>query len=285
MKKFNSFLAAVVFSLAVNAQNTITTDTILQLSTCAGGNVIVPFSTTGTFPVGTLFTAQLSDIFGQFTTPINIGNIPFNAGLIFATIPANTNFGFLYKIRVVTNSPAVIGSPCPNTLIITQVAQLNQIIATPNDTICQGETVTLSALNPAGSYMWSTGDTTQAITVSQAGNYSVTVTDFLMCETDTSINITVLPQPCSLGKDELEKISIEIYPNPTTGKFQIEVSNSDLSAIDFIIYNSVGQQIQVGYNELNSNTVEFDLSSKDAGIYMLKINLFNKIITKCIVKN
>ncbi|MGJ8661217.1 MAG: T9SS type A sorting domain-containing protein, partial [Bacteroidota bacterium] len=85
-------------------------------------------------------------------------------------------------------------------------------------------------------------------------------------------------------EESSEKLKINLFPNPTTGKFQIEVSNSDLSAIDFIIYNSVGQQIQVGYNELNSNTVEFDLSSKDAGIYILKVREGDKSMTLRLVK-
>jgi len=284
MKKCSSLFVGLVLSLSLSAQNTIVTDTILQLSTCAGGNVIVPFSTTGNFPIGNIFTAQLSNVFGQFTAPINIGTTPFNIGFIFATIPANTNFGFLYKIRVISSNPAVIGSACPNTLIITQIAQLNQIIATPNDTICQGETVTLFALNPAGSYLWSTGDTTQAITVSQAGNYSVTVTDFLMCETDTSINITVLPQPCSLSVSETDKISIELYPNPTTGKFQLQLVNSDLSGTEILVFNSLGQQLTIDYNKLNSNTIEIDLSSKEAGIYFVRIGEGDKLMTLRLMK-
>lgn len=284
MKKFYFLLVGLFFSLSLSAQNTITTDTILQLSTCAGGNVIVPFITAGNFPIGNIFTAQLSNAFGQFTTPTNIGTISFNAGFVFATIPTNTNFGFFYKIRVISSNPAVIGSSCPNTLIITQVAQLNQIIASPNDTICQGETATLSALNPAGSYLWSTGETTQAISVSQGGNYSVAVTDLLMCETDTSINFTVLPQPCSLNISKINKISIELYPNPTTGKFRIEFDNSDLSTTEILVFNSLDQQINIDFNKLNSNTIEIDLSSEAIGIYTIKINRYDTFMTLRLIK-
>ena len=77
------------------AQTTITCDSILQTSTCAGGNVVVPFSYTGNFPFGNTFTAQLSNGFGQFTAPVSIGStmLYFNgSGLIFATIPASANF-------------------------------------------------------------------------------------------------------------------------------------------------------------------------------------------------
>jgi hypothetical protein len=284
MKKITAVCIALLFNLSLSAQNTITTDTILQLSTCAGGNVIVPFSTTGTFPVGNVFTAQLSDAFGQFTSPINIGTIPFNTGFIFATIPASTNFGFLYKIRVISSNPAVIGSACPNTLIITQVAQLNQIIATPNDTICQGETVTLSALNPAGSYLWSTGDTTQAITVSQAGNYSVTVTDFLMCQTDTSINITVLPQPCYLELAESDIPTFTLAPNPNSGNFQLNFTENGVEKENITMVNALGQKVDFTIQSNGESSFEVNISTLENGIYYLKISKNQQTSTKRIVK-
>ena len=284
MKKITCLFIGLVLSLSLSAQNTITTDTILQLSTCAGGNVIVPFTTSGNFPVGNVFTAQLSNALGQFTTPINIGTIPFNAGLIFATIPANTNFGFLYKIRVISSNPAVVGSACPNTLIITQVAQLNQITATPNDTICQGESVTLSALIPGATYAWSTGETTQAINVSQTGTYSVTVIDLLQCETDTSINITVLPQPCVMSSKEVETIAFELAPNPTSGKFQISVNNAFNSTTEILVLNSLGQKVIFQQRKLSSSIIEIDLSTVETGVYFVRMTDGDLFTTKKIAK-
>lgn len=284
MKKFKLLFAALLFSLSLHAQNTIVTDTILQLSTCAGGNIIVPFTASGNFPPGNVFTAQLSNAFGQFTTPINIGSVPFNIGLIFATIPMNTNFGFFYKIRVVSSNPAIIGSACPNTLIITQVAQLNQIIASPNDSICEGEEVTLTALNPAGSYSWSTGDTTQSITVSQAGNYSVTVTDFLMCESDTSITISTFPQPCVAGLENTDLSGLSLSPNPTTGKFSLNTGELSLAAKQLKLYNSVGQLQNCVIQKTNFQNIEIDLENLVNGIYFLKITFDDQVITKSIVK-
>ncbi|MFA7273769.1 MAG: T9SS type A sorting domain-containing protein [Crocinitomicaceae bacterium] len=284
MKKFKLLFATVLFNITLHAQNTIVTDTILQLSTCAGGNIIVPFTATGNYPAGNVFTAQLSNAFGQFTTPINIGSVPFNIGLIFATIPLNTNFGFLYKIRVVSSNPSIIGTACPNTLIITQVAQLNQIVAAPNDSICEGDEVTLTALNPAGSYNWSTGDTTQFITVTQAGNYSVTVTDFLMCESDTSITISTFPQPCVTSLEENNWSNISISPNPTAGKFLLNMGDLTLVAEQIKIYNSVGQLQNAVIQNPSAQHLGFDLANLANGIYFVKIALENQIITKTIVK-
>lgn len=284
MKKTQLFFSAMLFSIALNAQNTITTDTILQLSTCAGGNVLVPFSVTGTFGVGNVFTAQLSNAFGQFTSPIDIGSIPVNFGFVPAIIPASANFGILYKIRVVASNPATIGTPCPNTLIITQVAQLNQIIVAPNDTICQGDSVTLTALVPGGSYAWSNGETTQSITVGQAGSYSVTVTDLLQCETDTSVTITVLPQPCLLSISENEVLSFTVSPNPTSGKFVLNSGNFTPSKNAIKLYNSLGQIQVFAIHQLSNTTFEIDLTNLADGVYTVKLDDNQQMYTLRLVK-
>lgn len=63
------------------------------------------------------------------------------------------------------------------------------ITASGSTSLCAGDQVTLSA--PAGmSYLWSTGATTQTISVSQAGNYTVQVTNASGCQA-TSVATTV----------------------------------------------------------------------------------------------
>ncbi len=42
---------------------------------------------------------------------------------------------------------------------------------------CLGDTVRMSTLEPAASYLWSTGDTTAILNVTSSGNYNATVTD------------------------------------------------------------------------------------------------------------
>jgi len=63
-------------------------------------------------------------------------------------------------------------------------------------TLCQGSKVLLTA-SPASSYRWSTGATTQAITVTASGNYSVTVKDANGCTSEASeaVIVTVNPLP------------------------------------------------------------------------------------------
>jgi gliding motility-associated-like protein len=55
--------------------------------------------------------------------------------------------------------------------------------------ICSGESTILDAGPGYSQYKWSNGPTSQTITVSAAGTYSVTVTDALGCKGDTTVSI------------------------------------------------------------------------------------------------
>ncbi len=96
--------------------NTISTSAIAGSPFCvtasSGAAVNVPFTSSGTFNGGNIYTAQLSDAGGSFASPTNIGSLSStaNSGTINATIPAGTSGGTAYRIRVVSDNPATTGS-------------------------------------------------------------------------------------------------------------------------------------------------------------------------------
>lgn len=70
------------------------------------------------------------------------------------------------------------------------------ITASGSTSLCQGENVTLTS-SPSNSYLWSTGATTQSITVDTTGSYSVTVTNTNGCSASSSfenVTVTIAPQ-------------------------------------------------------------------------------------------
>jgi len=79
------------------------------------------------------------------------------------------------------------------TLTITTVAQATASAGGPT-TFCQGGSVVLTA-NSGTSYNWSNGATTQSITVSTSGSYTVTVTTSSCTSTSPPVNVTVNALP------------------------------------------------------------------------------------------
>ena len=87
------------------------------------------------------------------------------------------------------------------TSICSKIVTLNQqptCLITGNGSICQGQSTQLCVPAGSASYLWSTGATTNCITVSAAGNYSVTVTESIGCVSTCSKIVTVNPLPSCL---------------------------------------------------------------------------------------
>lgn len=93
------------------------------------------------------------------------------------------------------------GSGCSATSAATTVT-VNPIPATPTitaggpTTFCSGGSVTLTSSSATGN-TWSTGETTQAITVTTSGMYSVTVTASGCTSSAASTTVTVNPTPAT----------------------------------------------------------------------------------------
>ncbi|MBN3584686.1 hypothetical protein JYB64_20010, partial [Algoriphagus aestuarii] len=94
-------------------------------SFCPGNSVTIDFNSVsagagGAFKNGNIFTAQLSNSLGNFSSPVSIGSISFNGGgssnshTIIGTIPSIISAGTGYRIRVVSSDP-VTNSPINQT--------------------------------------------------------------------------------------------------------------------------------------------------------------------------
>lgn len=211
------FMKCSIFTLLIlipifGISQTITTLAPTQTSTCAGGNIVVQYESTGTFGFPCDFSIELSDEWGDFTAPINIGSVPLNTGVVFGTIPINTTFGFGYRVRVVSSNPYIVGTESPfPPIVITSSAVSAEISTDPSNEICEGDTVTLGVL-PNESYVWSNGATTQNINVTESGDYSVTVTNYITgCVVSTPpVTITVNPLPDPALGTSIERCQGEV---------------------------------------------------------------------------
>jgi len=106
---------------------------------------------------------------------------------------------------------------------------------------CKGKSVTLDAGSGYSSYLWSTGATSQAITVSAAGNYSVTVANSSGCQNtaQTQANYTVLPEITAIN---IQNSSATIILS-STGSFEYSLDNFTWQDSNVFTNLNIGQYI------------------------------------------
>ncbi len=156
-------------------------------------------------------------------------------------------------------------------------------------TICANEVVTLDAGNPGAEYLWSTGETTQTITVDTTGvgigiaTYSVDVTDGNLCS--SSDEITIEWDDCTGISELAENWIIDIYPNPSKGQFAIELKSKRNELVQMRIFNAFGSEVykENNLNVNGSRTKTLNLKDLTEGIYYLNlqcdgVNIIKKIV-------
>jgi gliding motility-associated-like protein len=163
---------------------------------CAGDTTTINYSAVGTFNAGNSFTVQLSDALGSFAMPTIIGSVSSTAtsGGILCTIPAATPTGAGYRLRVVSSNQALTGSDNGTNITINQFPMV-MASAVPNDTLCQGDSLTLIGAG-ATTYSWS-APAVNNIPFVPAGTatYLVTGSDAIGCTNTATIEVVVNPNP------------------------------------------------------------------------------------------
>lgn len=155
--------------------------TAANVSRCGAGSVTLTASgapTGGTYSYyAALYGGAVLGTGSTFTTP-------------------SLSFDATYYVGITTGSGAT-ACEGPRTAIGVTINTVSPatITATGSTTVCQGGSVVLTA-SSGSSYLWSNGATTQSISATQAGSYTVTVTNFNGCPaTSAATTVTVNPQP------------------------------------------------------------------------------------------
>lgn len=171
------------------AANTLTCN-VVDLAYCEGESAMVDFVATGTFNAGNIFTAELSDQFGNFATPTAIGSIiSTTSGSIPCTIPLGTPTGSGYRIRVVSSNPALTGSN--NGANIT-INAFPSVVANANpSSLCVGQSLLLTG-SGASTYTWSGGvQDGISFTPAATATYTVTGIDAIGCSNTNTVTVPV----------------------------------------------------------------------------------------------
>lgn len=170
---------------------------------------------------------------------------------------------------------------CTGTASSTVTAPTAMVLTTTKTNEFQGgakgtASVAATGGTPTYTYAWSNGQTTASITNLVAGTYNVTVTDANGC---TATSSAVVSFVSGVGNVDLVN-AYEVYPNPTSGKFQIAVELAKTSDVKIEIVGSNGQLVKV-INERNVDTKVFDVDEEiAAGLYFVKLNFGETQVTK-----
>ncbi len=157
----------------------------------------IQVNSAGTYAVtitdGNGCTASASTVVSVQAGPsVQLGNTAFCAGQNTTLDAGNPGLTFLWSTGASTQTITIVnsgtytvtvtdGSGCANSATSTVTVHALPNVNLQNVEACAGSNVSFNAGNPGSSYLWSTGASTQSITVNQPDSYSVTVTNSNGC--------------------------------------------------------------------------------------------------------
>ncbi len=190
----------------------------------------------------------------------------------------------LYSVTV-TYAGGCSGS---DNILVTVYPLPQVVLATDTIRINTHETYTLDAGSGFASYLWNDASTGQTLfvdgTILAPGIYSywVEVTDNNSCtNSDTAVVELSLWTNIITNKGWI----IEMYPNPTTGEFKLNIAGIKTNKVQLSIYNSSGKLLFVKDSYLKGNELQelLDISNFTKGIYLIRITDGKDYLTKKII--
>ena len=145
------------------------------------------------------------------------------------------------------------------------------------------EGLLVSSNDTAQSYQWYLNGapivdaTTSSICPAVSGNYVVAITDDNGCEVESfTSEITFnADAPCLVGIDEYG-LSLDVYPNPSTGVFTVNYALEQQMDIELAVFDLLGSRVSNNMLISSQNgTKVIDLSQEANGVYLLRITLGN----------
>ncbi len=144
-------------------------------------------------------------------------------------------------------------------------------------TICQDSTVVLQIEEGFDSYLWSDGSTQNFLTIVEAGNYKVTVSNSCNSVFVSAIDsITVITEDCSEGEEEEpdsdnpQKIVVPSAFSPNEDGINDAMRiwhTKDIEIVEFSIYNRFGNLVFTTDNSIEGWNGIYKNQLQDIGVY------------------
>lgn len=245
-------------------------------SVCLGSSRTLTASTTGGTPVN--YQWQVSVDGG--VTYSNISGATSSTYTV-ASVTSAMN-GNRYRVTTTGN---VCGTYTSTPSVLTVLALPTVSITSPVTQLVPGRTTSITGTSTpaplnATSWSWtyngsplvttpaSNTNTISGINIDRIGSYRATVTDVNGCTNNSNTLV--------IGTEASDRLWI--YPNPTTGAFQVRLYyGSDVAEKRAVhIYNELGQIIMTKEFNLVTETpdylqMDFDLSKQARGVYVVKV--------------
>lgn len=223
------------------------------------------------------------EVFVEYANPIAITNKVNSVYCIGDTVELTATLGFneykwstgetARKIKVSNSCQVyVIGkkdTPCPSysdTLNIVFNPYPEKPVITIDNKVLSTQT--------AAHYQWYLdgallkNDTNQTLNVKNIGKYTVEIKNEFLC---SMMSDTFLVTE-DMGIDDN---NIGVYPNPSSGEFNLNISGYDSQSIEFTVTNTLGSEIMNYSGVINEETFKkaIMLNSYPSGIYFLNLKV------------
>lgn len=191
-----------------------------------------------------------------------------------SSITVNTH-GQYYVTVTGSNGCTVSSMPITISTVNCTPPPIPTISLNGSGVLTPGQSIVLTSSFGNG-YLWSTGETTSSITVSEGGNFTVNVYSAANCfSASLPVTITLeIPTGIDPLTPESENTSFFLYPNPASIDFNVVFTSNARKKIIFNLFDVTGREIltreiicQTGENYLKVNTNEFS-----SGIYFAGMN-------------
>ncbi len=228
---------------------------------------------------------------------VTSANFPSNNSNILST--PETNFTVVYPANFTTGYIRVFSvnncatSSSSRAIEIIKTPATPAVISGPTSITCgmlgQEVTYSIPAVPEAVSYLWEIP--VGATIVSGQGTNSLTLTFSSAMPTSASLYIsytnscgtssnkrklTITEVPCARPANTVEEKEFvtysELYPNPSSNNFNIDINAEEISEVTIVVYDFTGNVVMENKHKLNEghNTISTETSRLPHGLYVVK---------------
>ena len=272
-----------VYLVNTNSEIAIDSVPVTINSNQVNSPVVVHTNFTCTAGTGYNITATGSTVNALYRTSSG-ANYPYTVNdILTITGPNNGAAGHYYFFY---NWHITSGCMSPRVpVVITYSAPQIKATASANS-ITVGDSTLLTATGGFASYLWTPGNLTGAsvyVDPTVPTVYTVTGTTGDGCTNSASVSIDVTT---GVNIVNASNSSIQVYPNPTTGQFELTMNNLPANTYDISVYDMLGHKLSDLQIVVNSSTytLPMDASEFPAGMYLVRVTNYSAGWLQPIVK-